>query len=92
MLLQAGWSVSHRVNKSLIEKSIFLKKMTKEQNLGQPQLLKSEREISERSYRERESPNFVHTLFPSIWMILESYIHMVDSKHLSKKIKKYTEA
>ena len=65
-----------------------MKKRTKEQNLGQPQLLESEQKFPTRSDLERESAKFVHTLFASIWITLELYMHMVDLKQTSKKEKK----
>lgn len=62
-----------------------MKKRTKEQNLGQPQLLESEQKFPTRSDLERESAKFVHTLFASIWITLELYMHTVDLKQTSKK-------
>ena len=65
-----------------------MKKRTKEQNLGQPQLLESEQKFPTRSNLERESAKFVHILFASIWITLELYMHTVDLRQNSKKRKK----
>ena len=66
----------------------ILKKSTKEQNLGKPQLLKSEWKFPTRNDLERERPRCVHTIFQSTWIIPESYMHMVDPKDIIKEKKK----